>query len=347
MEEEEKAEEAAGARITVRKKGKGKGGRQTKLTGGMDGGTCNSLKETRPSPFAEAVNPVIPEFCAEKKKPAGRGRVKAEPKSAEDNETASKQQKLSVEGSEKVVKKKAPADKTKKKVKVISGSESGEEEEEEVEKKSLRERIELRKTKATNYKEECVSDESEVSEGSWRSGSGGDFEFNTPPIKKAKMATTGGGKSAPAASDAGRGQTDPEPDSKVKTGLKTVKLTKPPTKPATKKATSSSGSSSEKKKRAVLGKKSHVQDWFSDDSTVDISDSDSDSPPAKKVATTEVMCRVHCVYSTLCCMTSFNSSYLILCALYRRPSHGPSVERGCNTTLYLMTQMTVISWLNN
>lgn len=351
MEEEEKAEEAAGARITVRKKGKGKGGRQTKLTGGSD--TGNSLKETRPSPFAETVNPVIPEFCAEKKKPS-RGRVKAEPKSTDDDETSKdpKQQKLSVEVSEVKAKKKAPADKTKKKVKVVSGSESGEEEEEEVENKSLRERIELRKTKATSYKEDCVSDESEVSEGSWKSGSGGDFEFSTPPIKKAKMVTTGGGKSAPGPSDAA--QTDPKPvggDIKVKTGPKTVKLTKPLTKPATKKASGSSGSSGEKKKKAVLGKKSRVQDWFSDDSTVNISDSDSDSsaPPAKKVATTEVTCTVHCVYESqyLYCMTSFKTSSLILCALYRRPSHGHSVERGCNTTSSLMTQTIVISWPNN
>lgn len=312
MEEEEKAEEAAGARITVRKKGKGKGaGRQTKLTGGGDAG--NSLKETRPSPFAEAVNPVIPEFCAEKKKPAGRGRVKREIK---DDEAAKnpKQEKVSVEGQK--VKKKAPADKTKK-VKVVSCSD-GEEEEE----KSLKERIELRKAKATNYREE---DESEVSEVSWRSGSGDELEVSTPPIKKAKMATKG----AAAASDAGK--TDPEPvgDSKVKASLKTVKLTNPVTKPATKKASGSSGSSGEKKKRAVLGKKSHVQDWFSDDSTVDISDSDSE-PPAKKVATTEVMCTVHCVYeshSTLCFTTSFISDSLCsVQATKSRPQRGKRVQ---------------------
>ena len=81
VEEQEKEEEAAGARITVkRKRGKGKTtGRQTKLTG--DSGSSNSLKETRPSPFAEVVDPVIPGFCA-KKKAVGKccGSVKAKPK---------------------------------------------------------------------------------------------------------------------------------------------------------------------------------------------------------------------------------------------------------------------------
>ena len=81
MEEQEKEEEAAGARITVkRKKSKGKTtGRQTKLMG--DSGSSNSLKETRPSPFAEVVDPVIPGFCA-KKRAVGKccGRVKAKPK---------------------------------------------------------------------------------------------------------------------------------------------------------------------------------------------------------------------------------------------------------------------------
>ena len=81
VEEQEKEEEAAGARITVkRKKSKGKTtGRQTKLMG--DSGSSNSLKETRPSPFAEVVDPVIPGFCA-KKKAVGKccGSVKAKPK---------------------------------------------------------------------------------------------------------------------------------------------------------------------------------------------------------------------------------------------------------------------------
>ena len=63
----ERNEEAAGAMISIKKpKSKGKTlGRQTKLPGAGK----NSLKQTKPSPFAETVNPVIPEFNANPKKP--------------------------------------------------------------------------------------------------------------------------------------------------------------------------------------------------------------------------------------------------------------------------------------
>lgn len=333
MEEEERAEEAAGARITVKKKGKGKAaGRQTKLTGGSN--TGNSLKETRPSPFAEVVDPVIPEFCTEKKKPAGKGRkrVKAEPKlmdddgdlGAETSKEDSKQKKLTVESSKVKLEggtksKKGPAEKSKsgaaqakkRKVKEMLDSfeigSDGEEEEEEVEKKSLKERIELRKTKTTDYKEaDFLGDESVESEGSWKIGSDDDFKFGTPSIKKVKVAA--GGKTA-AASEGG--QKDPKPvggEGKAKTGVKkttvTVKPTsKPATKPTAKKVTSassSSGSSGEKKK-TVPGKKSRVvsHGFYSDDESDDNisigsgSGSDSYAPPAKKLAAMEVMCFIH------------------------------------------------------
>ena len=64
----------AGATITVKKrKGKGKStGRQTKLTGGS-ASAGNSLKVTKPSAFAEMVEPSIPEFNAQPKKTTGRG----------------------------------------------------------------------------------------------------------------------------------------------------------------------------------------------------------------------------------------------------------------------------------
>lgn len=85
VEQQERADEAAGATITVkRKKGKGKStGRQTKLTSsGSTSSGGNSLKVTKPSAFAEMVEPSIPEFNAQPKKTAakglGRGRVKKE-----------------------------------------------------------------------------------------------------------------------------------------------------------------------------------------------------------------------------------------------------------------------------
>ena len=206
MEEEEKAEEAAGARITKKKKAKGKHGWQAKLTGGaIDSG--NSLKETRPSPFAEVVPPNIPEFTTEKEVVGkGQGRVKSEPKSA-DGEGAKddpKQKKLTFESSDKPkdeggkAKKPAvekPSQAKKRKVKEIVDSfigSSDSEVEVEVEKKSLRERIELRKTKMTDYKEVLSGNESAVSvdsEASWRSGSDDDLDVDVlPAIKKAKLA---------------------------------------------------------------------------------------------------------------------------------------------------------------
>ena len=58
----------------MKKKAKGKSsGRQTKLTSGA---TSNSIKETRPSAFAEVFKPQVPAFCAEPKKTArGKGCV--------------------------------------------------------------------------------------------------------------------------------------------------------------------------------------------------------------------------------------------------------------------------------
>ena len=97
MEQLELQEEVAGAMITVKKrKGKGKTtGRQTKLTSGA-GASSNSLKITRPSPFAEAIDPVVPDFNAEPKKgSSGRGRgkpmkVKAEKDTKEGIKTTEK-----------------------------------------------------------------------------------------------------------------------------------------------------------------------------------------------------------------------------------------------------------------
>ena len=79
MEQLEQEEAAAGSIIAVKKKkGKGKStGRQTKLTS-VAGVSTNSFKVTQPSPFAEAIDPVIPEFNAQPKKASGgRGRGKA------------------------------------------------------------------------------------------------------------------------------------------------------------------------------------------------------------------------------------------------------------------------------
>ena len=101
----EREEEEAGAKIIVKKKKASKGKssfRQTKLA---SGGEKNSLEVTKPSPFAEAIEPSIPEFNANPKKPggAGRKRAKAEPKiesggkdegGEEKGEEASKKPKL-------------------------------------------------------------------------------------------------------------------------------------------------------------------------------------------------------------------------------------------------------------
>ena len=79
-------DEQAGATITVKKrKGKGKStGRQTKLTGTTS--TGNSLKITKPSPFAETVEPTIPEFNAQPKKASGKG--PGRPKVKKEKETS-------------------------------------------------------------------------------------------------------------------------------------------------------------------------------------------------------------------------------------------------------------------
>lgn len=83
----EREEEEAGAKIVVKKKKAGKGKssfRQTKL---VAGGEKNSLEVTKPSPFAEGIDPVIPEFNANPKKAGGGGRkraVKAESSDAAD-----------------------------------------------------------------------------------------------------------------------------------------------------------------------------------------------------------------------------------------------------------------------
>ena len=75
MEELEKKEEQTSAKINVKKSGKkGHGsGRQTKIV------SKNSLKDTMPSSFGEAVVPQLPEFNANPKK-AGEKRIKKLPK---------------------------------------------------------------------------------------------------------------------------------------------------------------------------------------------------------------------------------------------------------------------------
>ncbi len=77
MEQQEREDEAAGAKIAVKKKkGKGKSsGRQTKLTSDGAASSSNSLKITKPSAFAEPIDPRIPEFNAQPKK----ARAKKEP----------------------------------------------------------------------------------------------------------------------------------------------------------------------------------------------------------------------------------------------------------------------------
>ena len=334
MEEEERAEEAAGARITKKKKKtKSKqGGRQAKLTSGVtDSG--NSLKETRPSAFAEAVDPVIPEFTTERKTAGkGRGRVKSEPKSSSatgegsgGGKDDSKQKKLKFESSDKKTKeeggsgggkaKKGPAEKPSKKRKVkelldsfviSSDSEDEEKDEEEggreIEKKSLHERIELRKTKGTDYKQDILSgEESLESEASWKTESD---DGDAPPIKKAKLGPGGsktvvptatgesekidddvsgettktaeGAKSKKAAVKPGGGvkvTARSKKESAAASKPAAAKVTTKPTavKPSKGKATSSSsgsGSSGEMKKRGkvTLGKKRVMShDFMSDD----------------------------------------------------------------------------------
>lgn len=292
-------------------------GRQAKLTGGKtDSGT--SLKETQPSPFAEMVAPVIPEFSAEGKKPTGRGRgkVKSEPKAEDVDGTSAttiddpkqKMLKFEVKDEQQGDLKKPPASKPsksgagqakKRKVKemldsfTISSDSDGEGEEEvEIEKKSLRERIELRKAKPTNYKQETVfsGDESIASvesEGSWKSGS--ESVVDTPPIKKAKTAS-GAGKGPIEISEV----TSKPPTDKAKPGKDKKKVVVPPAakKAPARKGASSSGSSGEKKRKMLLGKKSRVVACVSSDDESDniqsASDSDSFTLPAKKRVATEV-----------------------------------------------------------
>ncbi len=77
VEATERKEMESGATISIKrsKKSKGKsGGRQTTLSASNK----NSLGVTKPSPFAEAIQPKIPEFNAEPKAP--KVRVKKEPK---------------------------------------------------------------------------------------------------------------------------------------------------------------------------------------------------------------------------------------------------------------------------
>ncbi|CAI8023294.1 DNA topoisomerase 2-beta [Geodia barretti] len=350
VEEEERADEAAGARITKKKKTKGKqGGRQAKLA--TDSG--NSFKETRPSPFAELVAPVIPEFSTERKTAGkGRGRVKSEPKtstgevSGGNEKEDPKQKKLKFESSDKTKEegegggkaKKAPTEKPsqakKRKVKemvdsfVISSDSEEEVEEREMEKKSLHERIELRKTKVAEYKDILSGEESVESEASWKSESD---DGGAPPIKKAKLAAGGSKTAVPtgesveidevssetteAAEGAKSKKTAPKPDrgagvkgkgkkesaaSKSTAAKLTAKPAAKPSKAGARKATSSSSGSGsgEKKKqgKVTLAKKrvvSHdfVSDEESDYSIESGSGSDSLALPSKKAATEAAKCR--------------------------------------------------------
>ena len=123
METLEKEDEEAGAKITVKKKKTAKGKssfRQTKLA---SGGEKNSLEVTKPSPFAEAIEPSIPEFNANPKKPGGgRKRAKAEPKeepgSSPSKESDGKEEKEGVPAATKKAKTEAAA------VEVVDGEES-------------------------------------------------------------------------------------------------------------------------------------------------------------------------------------------------------------------------------
>ena len=65
----ERQEELVGASITEKRKKGSKGGRQAKMTAsGALAGEKSSMAVTKPSPFAEIIAPVIPEFMAEKPK---------------------------------------------------------------------------------------------------------------------------------------------------------------------------------------------------------------------------------------------------------------------------------------
>lgn len=81
VEAAEREEEVSSAKIAVKKKKTGKGKssfRQTKLASAS--GEKNSLEVTKPSAFAEGIDPVIPEFNANPKKTGGgRKKAKTEP----------------------------------------------------------------------------------------------------------------------------------------------------------------------------------------------------------------------------------------------------------------------------
>jgi hypothetical protein len=183
---------------------------------------------------------------------------------------------------------------------ISSGEGEGEGEEEEIEKKSLRERIQLRKTKITDYTEAvCSGAESAGSEYDWKSRSDDEFGVDTAPIKKAKTAG-GGGKSSEVPVEGG--PKDPQPVLGEGTTMEESKKTdvaakpkQPASKPAAKSrkvaslASSSTESSGEKK--TVLGKKSRVvvHDLHSDEESDDdiSSGSNSYAPPTKKKPATE------------------------------------------------------------
>lgn len=82
FEQQEKEEEAAGMTITAKKK-KPKTGRQAKMTASGALGSTKPSAVTKPSPFAEIVDPIIPEFCSEKVKAKKPGKA-ASKKEKED-----------------------------------------------------------------------------------------------------------------------------------------------------------------------------------------------------------------------------------------------------------------------
>ena len=73
--------------MITKKKSKGKtGGRQAKMTASGSLTSSSSLAVTKPSPFAEVVHPIIPEFCIERpKKRPGRA-----PKQEKEDPTQTK-----------------------------------------------------------------------------------------------------------------------------------------------------------------------------------------------------------------------------------------------------------------
>ena len=74
----EREEETAGMRITARK-GKGKAGRQAKITALGTLSAAATAAVTKPSPFGKINPPIIPEFCVEKpKKKPGKAPKKEE-----------------------------------------------------------------------------------------------------------------------------------------------------------------------------------------------------------------------------------------------------------------------------